>query len=198
MQISRMVGVVLSSMFMKLGVLVPTLLSILVFREQPGALQLIGMAVALVAILLINMEKGVGKAASTMGLICLLLVGGCTDAMSKVYEEVGVTTLKNHFLFYTFVVAFILCVLVCIRRKQHLTKMDAIFGLMIGVPNYFSARFLLLSIADVPAVIAYPTYSVATIVLVGIVGVIAFKERLTYRQMLAMLMILAALVLLNV
>ena len=53
-------GIVLSSMFMKLGVMVPTLMAILVFGEVPKAVQVIGMIVALAAILLINLEKGSG------------------------------------------------------------------------------------------------------------------------------------------
>ena len=86
---------------------------------------------------------------------------------------------------------------VCIARRQSLTGSDLLFGLLIGAPNYFSSRFLLLSLNDVPAVIAYPTYSVGTIVLIALLGVWLFHERLSRRQTLAMGMILAALALLN-
>ena len=63
---------------------------------------------------------------------------------------------------------------------------------------WLSALFLLLSLADIPAMIAYPTYSVAAIVMVTLVGVIFFKEKLSRRQILSMFMIFAALVLLNI
>ena len=160
--------------------------------------QVIGMIVALAAILLINLEKGSGKAASSLGLVLLLVAGGATDAMSKVYEELGVRALKNHFLLYTFMMAFALCVVVCLVKKQGVTKEDVGFGLVIGIPNFCSALFLLLSLADIPAMIAYPTYSVAAIVMVTLVGVIFFKEKLSRRQILSMFMIFAALVLLNI
>ena len=191
-------GIVLSSMFMKLGVMVPTLMAMLVFGEIPRAVQVVGMLVALAAILLINMEKGSGKAVSSMGLVFLLVAGGMTDAMSKIYEELGVSTLKNHFLLYTFMMAFALCVVVCLIKKQGVTGKDVGFGLAIGIPNFCSALFLLLSLSDVPAMIAYPTYSVATIVVVTLVGTAFFKEKLSRRQILSMLMIFAALVLLNI
>ena len=160
--------------------------------------QVFGMFVALAAILLINLEKGSGKAASSLGLVLLLVAGGATDAMSKVYEELGVRALKNHFLLYTFMMAFALCVVVCLVKKQGVTKEDVGFGLVIGIPNFCSALFLLLSLADIPAMIAYPTYSVAAIVMVTLVGVIFFKEKLSRRQILSMFMIFAALVLLNI
>ena len=131
-------------------------------------------------------------------LVLLLVAGGATDAMSKVYEELGVSALKNHFLLYTFMMAFALCVVVCLVKKQGVTKEDVGFGLVIGIPNFCSALFLLLSLADIPAMIAYPTYSVAAIVMVTLVGVIFFKEKLSRRQILSMFMIFAALVLLNI
>jgi len=75
---------------------------------------------------------------------------------------------------------------------------DVLFGVMLGVPNFFSCRFLLKSLSAVPAVIAYPTYSVAAVVVVTMAGVIAFKEKLSKKQWLSLGMILVALVLLNI
>ena len=121
--------------------------------------------------------------------------------MSKVYEELGVSALKNHFLLYTFMMAFALCVVVCLVKKQGVTKEDVGFGLVIGIPNFCSALFLLLSLADIPAMIgasAAIAVSVAAIVMVTLVGVIFFKEKLSRRQILSMFMIFAALVLLNI
>ena len=56
---------------------------------------------------------------------------------------------------------------------------------------------LLLSLSHVPAVIAYPVFSVGTILLVGLAGALIFQERLTRRQSIAIVIIAAAMVLLN-
>ena len=189
-------GVVLPATFMKLGVLVPTILAIAVFGESPRLTQIIGILAAIAAILVIN-GGGKQEATSTLGLILLLLGGGSGDAMSKIYEEVGPAALKDHFLLYTFAVALILCILLCILRRQSIAPADILFGLAIGIPNYFSARFLLLSLENVPAVVAYPSYSVGTIVMVALGGVIFFREKLSRRKLAALGIILAALVLLN-
>lgn len=190
-------GVVLSSTFMKLGVIVPTVLAMTVFGERPRAVQLAGLVLAVAAILMINLEKGQGRAQSGIGLLVLLLGGGMTDALSKVYEQWGNATMESHYLLYTFVVAMALCTLLALYKHQRLTWMDVVCGLAIGVPNYFSARFLLLSLGNVPAVLAYPTYSVATIVVVSLSGVLFFREKLSRRQMAGMGVILAAIALLN-
>ncbi|MBQ2955742.1 MAG: DMT family transporter [Clostridia bacterium] len=189
-------GVVLPSTFMKLGVLVPTVISMIVFGEQPGAAQIIGILMAVAAIILINGgEKQ--KTGSAPGLVLLLLAGGSGDVMSKVYEEIGPAALKDQFLLYTFMTALILCAALCIAKKQSFGWKEALFGLLVGIPNYFSARFLLLSLKDVPAVVAYPSFSVGTIVLVTVVGVLCFKEKLSRRKMIALGVILVSLALLN-
>jgi len=190
-------GVVLSATFMKLGVLVPTLMSILIFHESPSPAQVLGLAGAFAAILLINFQRGAGKAANGAGLIVLLVIGGMTDAMSKIYEQVGRPELESHFLFYIFLSALILCAGLIVFRKQRVGSTEVFFGLLVGVPNYFSSRFLLLSLSNVPAVVAFPTYSVATIVLVTLVGRLCFRETLDRRRQSALLVILLSLVLLN-
>ena len=73
-----------------------------------------------------------------------------------------------------------------------------LFGILIGVPNYFSARFALLSLSYLPAVIVYPTISVMTILLVSLTGILAFKEKLKKQQWIALGIIIIAVALLNI
>ena len=192
-------GVLMSSTFMKLGVLVPTMLAIIAFGERPGVLQVIGICLAIAAIIIVN--GGSGESATVTApkaLILLLLVGGSGDAMSKFYEELGRPEFSSQYLLYTFAVALVLCALTALLRGQRLTRSDVLFGCLVGVPNYYSARFLLLSLADVPAVIAYPVFSVGTIILVGAVGVLGFQEKMSARQWVGVAVVIAAMVLLNV
>ena len=76
-------------------------------------------------------------------------------------------------------------------------KWEWAFGFLIGIPNFFSSKFLLRALTDVPAVVVYPVYSVATILVVTLAGVVLFRERLEKKQWLGLGIILAALVLLN-
>ena len=191
-------GVVLSSTFIKLGLLVAMVVSVLFFGERPEIWQWAGFLLAVAAIVLMNYRPGQGKAGSTAGLILLLLAGGGGDAMSKVFEELGNSAHAGHFLLYTFLMAFALCVVLCVRGKEKAGKWEWIFGLLIGIPNFFSAKFLLAALKDIAAVIVYPVYSVATILAVTVTGVLVFREKLDKRQWTALGMILVALVLLNI
>lgn len=190
-------GVVLSAIFMKLGLLVPMVISVFLFREIPGVLQIIGFVLAVAAIVLINFQRNTGASASALGLLALLILGGSADAMSKVFEELGPGHLAEQFLLYTFLTAFILCLALAAAKKQRLTRWELLFGFTIGIPNFFSARFLLAALNSLDAVIVYPTYSVATILLITLAGTAFFRERLKKRQWVALAIILLALVLLN-
>ena len=190
-------GVILSAAFMKLGVLVPTVMAVVLFHEQPQITQLIGLLLTVAAIIMMNLKGSGERVKGLGGLVILLLAGGMTDGMSKIYEQAGAAEWKGVYLLITFGVALILCAALAVVKKQRMTKADWLDGLMIGVPNYFSALFLLQSLSTVPAMVAYPTYSVATIAVVSLIGVAAFRERLTRRQWAAIGVIAAALVLLN-
>ena len=196
---TRKNGVVLSSVFIKLGLLVPMVLSVFLFREIPTWIQTVGFVLAVAAIVLINYEKDSGgKGNGKLFLVLMLLAGGAGDAMSKVFSVYGAQSLGDAFLFYTFFSALMLCVLAAAARKERPHPAALLFGFVVGIPNFFSARFLLLALGRLPAVIVYPTYSVATLLLVTLAGVAAFRERLKKKQWIALVIILAALVLLNI
>lgn len=223
-------GVVLSSTFMKLGVLVPTILAIVAFGELPKVVQVLGVLIAVIAIVIVNFEKEHGikekgfkesavdekvlkigvptkndtvkdyitRESSKGMLMALLLISGITDSMANIYDKTGQENLKDHYLFYTFFAALLVAFLLVWKKKEKTTMKDVLFGALLGIPNYFASRFLLLSLEEIPAVITYPVYSVATIVIITIVSTLAFKEQLSKRKMLAMGLILISLVLLNI
>jgi len=190
-------GVVLSATFMKLGLLIPMIFSVLFFNELPNFIQIIGFLIAVVSILLINFERSQSSAGFKMSLLLLLLVNGGADAMSKVFEEMGPAHQSGQFLFYTFLTAGILCFAYVIWKKERMGRAEILFGLFIGIPNFFSAKFLLAALEKLKAVIVYPTYSVGTLLAVTLVGVCVFKERLSRKQWFGLCLILISLILLN-
>ena len=191
-------GIVLSSLFMKLGLLVPFVMSILFFHEVPTWLQVAGFCVSAGAIVLFNLKKDSRGSRFGLGLILLLLLNGGGDAIVKIFEVLGPESLSNHFLCFSFAVAFALCAGLVIRQKEGLDLKAYLFGAMIGVANFFSFKFLLAALTTVPAVVAFPTFSVAAMLVVTLCGVVFFRERLSKRQWLAFAAVIAALVMLNI
>lgn len=193
-------GVVLPATFQKLGVLVPTIAAITVFGEKARVTQLLGIAVAVGAILLMQPKGASAKEGKGFlpGLIALMLCGGISDVMSKVFQTWGNPEHSNYFLVFIFLVAVALSLALCVMKKQSVTLPDVLCGLALGVPNYMSARFLLWALKDVPAVVVYPSFSVGTIIAVTLAGVLCFREKVERRKLIAIGLILGALVLLNI
>lgn len=191
-------GIVLSSVFMKLGLLVPIVMSVVFFREVPTAVQVAGFCIAIFAIVLINMKKENTGKRFGFGLIVMLLLSGGADAMAKLFDAFAPASLASQYLFYTFATALLLCVALVIRRKERPGFRELLYGTLIGIPNFFASKFLLGALGELPAVVVYPSFSVGTMLLVTLVGVAVFRERLSKVQWIAMGGIIAALVLLNI
>ena len=93
--------------------------------------------------------------------------------------------------------ALVLALILGLRKKEKFSPWDFIFGFLIGIPNYFSSRFMLLALETVPSVIAYPLCSVGAIVVVSVAGVLLFKEEISRQKKIALGLVMLSLVLLN-
>lgn len=195
---TRKNGVVLSSLFMKLGLLVPFAVSILFFDEMPTWLQVVGFGVSIGAIAVFNLKKEADGNRFGISLILLLLLNGGVDTAIKTFEALGPAALSDHFLCLSFSVAFVLCMGLVLAKRERPDGKALLYGGMIGIVNFFSSKFVLAALMQIPAVVLFPTYSVATMLVVTLCGVIFFKERLEKRQWLAFAGVIVALVLLNI
>ena len=194
---TRKSGVVLSSVFMKLGILVSMTLSVVWFQEVPTAVQVIGFVIAIAAIVIINYEKGNRMGTGSWTLLLMLFTAGMGDTMSKAYDTYGDPRLQNVFLLVTFLSALGLCLVMMVKKGERLGLRELGFGVLLGVPNFLCSLFLLKALSTVPAVIAFPVFNVAVILVVTAAGLLLFRETLTRKQMLGCLCICVALVFLN-
>ena len=135
--------------------------------------------------------------AAVIAMLLLLILGGCADAMSKVFQVLGTEALSDQFLLFTYGMAFLLCTCLVILRKEFPGKRELFFGALIGIPNFFSTKTMLAALTDISAVVAYPTFSVSTMLMVTLAGTVFFREKLTKNQWIALGIILVALALLN-
>lgn len=191
-------GVVLSTTFNRLGVLVPTIMAMVVFKESPKMVQILGIVIALAAIVLMQFEKGGEQSGDKkIWLFVMLLSSGFCDSLTNIYDKVGNPVLKDNYLLYTFFVALICATIMAVREKNKISKWDFIFGFIIGVPNYYSSRFMFEALKTVPAVIAYPVSSVGTILAICVGSVILFKEKVSNQKKFALVLVMAAMALLN-
>lgn len=191
-------GIVMASTFMKLGVLIPTLMAIVIFKEIPSFTQIIGIILSLFAITMIHYEKdSLQETSKKSWLLLLLLLSGITDSMANIFDKVGNGDEKDLYLFITFLFAFFFALAVAFIKKEEINLKDLLYGALIGIPNYFSARFLLLALGNMEAILVYPMYSVMTIIAISSVGILCFHEKISTKKKWALCIILCAVCLLN-
>lgn len=128
-------GVVLSSAFSKLGLMVSIVMSIAFFGEKPTVLQTLGFLLAVGAICLMNYQKENTGSGFNFGLLLVLFFGGASDAMAKVFEELETASQEPQYLFYTVLVALVLCSVLMLYKKQKMGRWEILFGVLIAIPN---------------------------------------------------------------
>lgn len=189
-------GAPLTATFNRMGVLLPTVISAVMFAEIPTGIQIAGIVISLFAIVYMN-GGGKEKGGVSVYLILAFATGGCVDTISKLFSVYGSSENQERFIFYTFVAALIMSIGVCIYKDRHITKKDIAVGIIVGIPNELAALLLLKAAGMLPAYLVYPCYSAGVIFAVNIVNMIVFREFLSKREYIATGIIAIALILIN-
>lgn len=191
-------GVGISGTFSKLGILIPMIFSMVLWREYPTGIQWIGIILALTSILIVNLSfEGIKKIEIEPALILLFVFGGLAEFSSKIYQKYGLSDYKSVFLFFIFFVAFLISVVYAKKKNAKVKMRDVLTGFAVGIPNLFSSFFLILSLDTLTTSVAFPLFSAGSILLITLGGYFIFKERITNKNKLAMGLIIVALILLN-
>ncbi len=191
-------GVVLSSVFAKVGSLVvPLLVALCCYGDTPSLLQVIGAGVALFSIWLITDREEKGAVSAIWLLGALLLVEGLASAMGKFFDAEGNAALSDQYLLYTFGSAFLISAVAALVGRERPCLWDVFYGVLIGVANFFASRFMLQALKEISSVIFYPTRGVMVILVITLAGILLFHEKLRKKQWIAMGLILVSVALLN-
>lgn len=178
-------GAPLTTTFNRLGILIPTLLSIFLFDEIPQIVQIAGLLLCIFAIIFMNSGDQADRPDFNIGLILVFLLGGTLDTISKVFSRYNNADSQTCFVLYTFLAAFVVSILLFFKKAPHMSVQDALIGIGVGVPNQLCTLFLLRAASRLPAYIVYPTYSASLILLVNVINYLVFKETLNRRQYIA-------------
>jgi len=197
-------GLGLSGGFAKMGILLPMALSMLIWGEFPKALQWAGIAVAVAAVFIgafRGASEGTGR--FTPVLLLVFLANGMAEFGSKVYQHLGGGENRDFFLLWVFGVAFLCSVLGIVREWKKgsarcgFSPQSAALGVPLGLVNYFSSWFLIPALGELNASVVFSVFGAGTVALLSVTGVAAFGERLDKRRWASLLMVTAALVLVN-
>lgn len=153
------VGVTVTAM--RLSLLVPVLLSVYLYKEYLGALEIGGVILVFAALVLLVPKKNkarLGRLHAGWLLVVIFILSGFADASLKVYqEEFNMQLNESLFMSLIFCGAFLVGVIGCTLRKGPLVTVQEIkLGSLIGIPNLYSSIFLIFALGEISGSIAYP------------------------------------------
>ncbi len=199
MQISvRNYGAGISGMFSRAGMIIPILLSIVLWSEIPSPFQWIGIFLAIVGVLVANLQPEAAKKFTIrLTLMLQFITGGLSALISKTFQIYGIIEYRNFFLLIVFGSAFIISAIYTYKTPKTWGKAELIAGILVGVFNQLTATFLLLALNSLPAPIVYPMTSAGSIIFVNIMGIAIFKEKIKKHELIAIGLTIIAVIILS-
>ncbi|MBX3101536.1 MAG: DMT family transporter [Bacteroidetes bacterium] len=205
---SQTIGVAYTAMLTKLSVIIPTLLSWLVFGDAMPWERWLGMALAILAVWLMHLPYLGGHshargARQVLLLSVILLAGtGLADSNLKVFDHYhGASVPGEVFSITLFGAAALLgtgAVLVqWARGVIRPSARNLVSGALLGIPNYFSIVTLLLALRQMDGTVFFPLNNVGQLLLVSLAGVVLFREAFTLRSWLGLCLAVGALLLIS-
>jgi drug/metabolite transporter (DMT)-like permease len=176
-------GASLSAVSSRLSVIIPVVLSIIIFGEIPSFFQLSGIILALVTILLFyfsirKFSSGSFNKADYFYLFALLIGIGINDFCFKIFQNWRTAEEKNFFILTIFSFAFIYSFSYILFKKIKFESRTIASGIFLGIPNIFSAYFMLDALNQLPAVIVYPSINIGIIILTSLSAFIIWNEKM--------------------
>ncbi len=191
-------GIALSGMFSRLGILVPMILSIIAWKEIPTMIQSVGIVLCLISIVLVNFKFKEGERFRINGSLALLFCFfGVAIFCNKIFQKYAQLELKPLYLFCLFLSALLISLIASIKFVRVVKKGELLIGVAVGIPNLFASWFLIQALDQMKAAVVFPVFSAGAIILMTVVAVLFFKERINVKNGVAIILTALALVLIN-
>jgi drug/metabolite transporter (DMT)-like permease len=201
---TQKVGISVTTVSNKMSLIIPVCAALILYpNEEFTSLKGIAFFLALVGIYLSSTKKGkLSFNKKYLWLIILVFVGqGISDAIFNDFAQSFKEVLeKESYLFFMtlFFFASISGILILsgksIISNNTLQLKSLFWGIIFGIPNFFSLVFFLKALNDpeLSSSIVFPLVSMGVIVSSSIIGMILFKEKLSKNNWIGILLSICA------
>jgi drug/metabolite transporter (DMT)-like permease len=180
-------GVGISVAAMRMSLLIPVLLSTIWYLEVMSWNQWIGFLLVIIALFLLlpNKRSMLREPKSAAWLLVLLFLGtGVGDGSLKVFEvEFSSYVSKEQFMGTVFLSATAIGLMAMVIQKEFSFSMKEIgMGILVGIPNLYSAIFLIQALEVMNGAIVYSVVNVLTVLGATTLGKIRWGDIVTPLQ----------------
>lgn len=197
-------NVSIAVMFANFGMLVPVLLSIVLFGEKPSVMRMIGILLVICCFIITAKPSGGVTKRSLLLCIVAMIANGGVSAVQKLFAATEYSTerftfVSASYLLSTLLAASIYIVLAFSGRKKtfRLGKHCVIAALLTGVTLGTFLALNTYAAATIDGTFLFPAHSGGAIILSTLSGIIFFHDKLSVRQIVALCLGTTSIVLMN-
>jgi drug/metabolite transporter (DMT)-like permease len=172
---------------MLLSLLVPVLLSVFFYGEGINGPKVLGIILVFGALLLLVPRQNnirIGNIDASWLLLIIFFLTGFADASLKVYnEEFSLAFSESIFMGWNFLSAFLIGLGLAIFREGSLaTREEVKMGMLIGIPNLYSAIFLIYALEGISGAVAFPIVNTLNVLGGTILGLWYWGDLVSRKQ----------------
>lgn len=176
--------------------------AILLFDERVGSLRWLGIAIALVGLILVSVTKDEYTSQRSWLLPLAIFLGSGAADIAVTYVQRTLTTAANAEAFPTlcFASSAAVSMVLLFARREHTALKHArtwFGGIALGLVNYASLFLLVraLGSGELPASVIFPLMNIFAILIATGCAILFFRERLSVRQWCGIVLCVASLLL---
>ena len=187
---AQKIGITLSTIANKMSMIIPILIGLILFKEEVTLIKVIGIFLAIGAIIFSSKEDKKSKKLSqvNMLILSLLFIGqGLADGILN-WAQKNILNSENMNLFFTLTflsagLAGGLYIFYKIKTSNFkMNKKSILWGITLGIPNYLTLLYFIKSLKNdlFSSYQVFPIVNIGVIVLCTILSVILFKEKVSF------------------
>ena len=202
-------GVTVTSMSSKLSVVLPILVGIIFLNEKLNFEASVGIVLALVALVLVvggrNPQQNRVSTKGNGWIITLLPIliffgTGLGDILMKITEQKHTgddMSFMIAFIYFVSLIFGIIIVAVEVISGRKKWQRKSMGGIILGVINYFSTYCVYNAMRCFDNVVFFPIYNIGVVCLTAFVGWLFFKEKLTVKNYIGLIIAVIAVILIT-
>lgn len=199
-------GVTLTSIAQKMSLLAPVLVAMIIYHEASTLFKIIGVIVAILAVIIINLGDlfESGKNVASPILLIITFLGSCLiDAGLYVIDKEGIApggdiSFVSSIFFFAGVFGIIALAYQILTQQIKPSLKDLIAGILLGIPNFFSIYLIMFALdRGVAGSTLFPTLNVGVLSTAAISGWILFGEKFGKYKILGLTLSILAIYLLS-
>jgi drug/metabolite transporter (DMT)-like permease len=145
------IGVGISSAASKLSLIIPAIYGAVFLKEEFGMLGFFALILSIPAVILMNYNKGEKMTFKSLSLPFLIFIGsGIIDTSLNLLEKHNESSNPSSIIITIFSAALLCSIVYSLIIKLPIlsNRKSILFGLILGIPNYFSVHFMMLALGS--------------------------------------------------